>query len=251
MAFEKGNSDIQSVNNVTFTWKDAFWKWFSIIYLLILLGLFSWQLFDTWNGKHVLPLLFKHDITRLNTPNFRLVYYSVLGGALGGVLNGLRSYMQHSSYFKAEYVGKYVVGPWMGAILGITVYALIHSSISVFGGGGNTSNVGTAQALSNFAAGVLAGYGAKDVFVWLDAQVSKVFKVTPDIRGLQEEEARARVQAVGAEVGTTTKVATTNGVRPGTVIDQQPGADMPMVEDQKVDLVTGGNSEDGADESSS
>ena len=58
-----------------------------------------------------------------------------------------------------------------GSNLGTVVYALLHSSIVVFGGGSLADNVGTTQALANFAAGALAGYGSKDVYIWLDSQV--------------------------------------------------------------------------------
>lgn len=236
-----------NVNGSTFsnqserTRMDTIAVWLSIFYLLALLVFFSWQLFDTWVGQHSLPRVLGYQLTRLDTPAFRLVYYSVLGGALGGVLNGMRSSIQHFANFKAQYAWKYIVGPWMGAILGLIVYALVQGSFSVLGGNGNLVNVSTTQALSNFAAGALAGYGVRDVFVWLDAQVTKAFKVTPDVRGMQQEDAAAHIESAGGTVGEIARVKSPHGVADGIVIDQKPSPDTPMADDMKVDLLTGDN----------
>ena len=148
------------------------------VYLLLVLFLIMWGLFDTWVNVHSIPRILRYSTDQLADPVYHLFVYSMLGGALGGSLNGLRSFLEHLEIFKGRYIWKYILAPWMGAALGMIAYALIHSSISVLGGNGaqQAGTVDTTQALSNFAAGALAGYGARDVFLWLDAQVTKLFK---------------------------------------------------------------------------
>ena len=195
----------------------------TVLYLLLMLVVFSWQLFDTWIGRHTFPSALGYDLTRLNTPAFRLVAYTVIGGALGAIVNGIRSMLIHYHGFAGRYVWKYLTAPWMGATLALLVYALLHSSIAVFGGG--TTTIGSTQALANFAAGALAGYGSKDVFIWLDAQVHKLFKVeqaVPDVIGETKEGAATRLHAQDQAVGEVTPVPVADDKLAGTVVTQAP-----------------------------
>ncbi|MCM3873497.1 MAG: hypothetical protein ND895_22670 [Pyrinomonadaceae bacterium] len=148
-----------------------------ILYLLSLLVVFSWLLFDTWIGNHFLLRLLKYDLVALNKTSFRVVAFTVIAGGLGGIINGLRSTLNYYNGFNQRFAWKYVTAPWMGVTLALFVYALIRSSIVAFGGSVTTADINTPQILTNFAAGALAGYGSKDVFVWLDAAVHKIFQV--------------------------------------------------------------------------
>lgn len=209
----------------------------SLLYSLLFLAFFSWILFDTWIGRNTLPGLVGYDRALLNSPTFRLVTYTVVGGALGGIINGIRSCLMYYHGFDRRYTVKYVAAPWMGATLALFVYALIRSSIAVFGGGAN--NGGTPQALANFAAGALAGYGSKDVFIWLDAQVQKLFRVpeqAPDLKGKTEEGAVSRIHSKNLELGEVTRVQTEGEQRPGTVIDQAPPPDAAIDRGDAVDI---------------
>ena len=148
-----------------------------ILYLLLMLACLSWQLFDTWIGRH--SLLCQLGYKLQSQPTLRLIAFTLIAGALGGVVNGLRSTLHHcNGGFDRRHTWKYLCAPWMGATLALFVYALLRSSISVLGGS-EAGTVGIAQVLSNFSAGALVGYGSKDVFVWLDAKVEKFFRVTP------------------------------------------------------------------------
>jgi len=212
----------------------------SILYLLVLLAFFSWLLFDTWIKRHTLPSLVGYDRVLLNSPTFRLVAYAVIGGALGGIVNGIRSCLNHYNGFQRRYAWKYLTAPWMGATLSLLVYALIRSSVAVFSGGTATdNNVSTPQALSNFAAGALAGYGSKDVFIWLDAQVHKIFQVSeqvPDVTGKTEEAAVSRLQSANLELGEVSRVPQKDEARVGTVIDQSPSPAAPIDRGEAVDI---------------
>ena len=212
---------------------------FCMLYLLGLLALFTWVLFDTWSGNY-LPLRFlKYDIAVINRPAFRLVAFTVIAGGLGGVLNGLRSTLTYYNGFNQRYLWKYLAAPWMGATLAMFVYALVRSSLVVLGGDAATQSVGGAQILSNFAAGALAGYGAKDVFFWLDSRVEKIFKVrenVPDLTGKQEEAAVSRLHSANLQLGDVSRVRTRNRKRIGTVINQSPSPEESIERGGPVDL---------------
>jgi len=211
----------------------------SVTYLLLILAFFCWQLFDTWIGQHILPRWAGYDVKRLDTPGFRLIAYTVIGGGLGGTINGIRSCLQYYHGFSQRYLWKYITAPWMGASLALLVYALIHSSVSVFGGGSTTNEISTTQTLANFAAGALAGYGSKDVFIWLDAQVQKLFQVPqepPNVEGKSEEAAKSQIQSAGFEVGAVTEIPQGDGKAAGTVVEQTPAPDETLARGAPVDI---------------
>lgn len=147
-----------------------------ILYLLLMLAFLAWQLFDTWIGQYSLIKHLGYGLQREQT--LRLIAFTLIAGALGGVVNGLRSTLHYRDRFERQHVWKYLCAPWMGATLALFVFALLRSGISVLAGT-VAENVGNTQVLSNFSAGALVGYGAKDVFNWLDAKVKDLFQVTP------------------------------------------------------------------------
>jgi hypothetical protein len=147
-----------------------------IFYLLLMLAFLSWQLFDTWISRYSLLTSIGYGLQRQQT--LRLIAFTLIAGALGGVVNGLRSGLRYHQTFDRRHTWKYVCAPWMGAMLALFVYALLRSSISVLGGNPG-GNLGNTQVLSNFSVGALVGYGSKDVFVWLDNKVTKFFQVPP------------------------------------------------------------------------
>lgn len=210
-----------------------------MLYLLVSLAFLTWLLFDTWINEHTfLAGLFNYDHERLNSAAFHLVAYTIIGGGIGAVVNGIRSCVNYCSGFDRKKKWKYLTAPWMGATLALLVYTLIHSSIVVLGGT-STPNAGTSQVLSNFAAGALAGYGSKDVFIWLDAQVHELFKVTQpveDLTGKTEEAAASRLHSASLEVGAVTKVPQKDEEKVGTVIEQSPSPDTPIDRGDSVDI---------------
>ncbi|HEX9630290.1 MAG TPA: PASTA domain-containing protein [Pyrinomonadaceae bacterium] len=212
---------------------------FCMQYLLALLALFTWLLFDTWSGNYLPLRSLNYDIAVINKSAFRLVAFTVIAGGLGGVLNGLRSTLTYYNGFNQRYLWKYLAAPWMGATLALFVFALVRSSLVVLGGDAATQNTGGAQILSNFAAGALAGYGAKDVFFWLDSRVEKIFKVrenVPDLTGQQKEAAVSRLHSANLQLGEVSRVRTRNSKRIGTVVNQSPSPKASIERGGPVDL---------------
>jgi len=146
-----------------------------IFYLLLILAFLGWLLFDTWIGRYSLLVGYAHQ----REQTLRLIAFTLIAGALGGVVNGLRSTLQYRKVFDRRHTWKYLCAPWMGATLALFVYALLRSSTAALGGNAGV-NVGNVQVLSYFAVGALVGYGSKDVFFWLDARVAKLFQVASD-----------------------------------------------------------------------
>jgi hypothetical protein len=210
-----------------------------ILYLMSLLAAFSWLLFDTWIGNYFLLRALRYDLVALDKTSFRVVAFTVIAGGLGGIINGLRSTLNYYNGFNQRYAWKYLTAPWMGVTLALFVYALIRSSIVAFGGSANTTNVETPQILTNFAAGALAGYGSKDVLVWLDAAVHRIFQIqekVPDFTGKSQGAAISRLQAANLELGEISRVAPRNGKAAGTVVGQSPLPQAPIDCGEAVDL---------------
>lgn len=214
----------------------------AMVYLLLMLGFFSWLLFDTWIDAHTLFRVAGYDITRLATPSFHLVCYTAIAGALGGIVNGIRSVLIHYNGFRSSYFWKYVSAPWSGGALAVIGFALLRSTIAIFGGDVASAPTDTPQFLANFGIGALAGYGAKDVFIWLDSQVSKLFGVkepTPDVTGQPKSVAVSQVQAQGLPVGAMATTPAPTPSEEGMVMNQAPAPGTPIDRGQPVDLVIG------------
>lgn len=210
-----------------------------ILYLLSLLVVFSWLLFDTWIGNYFLVRVLRYDLVALDKTSFRVVAFTVIAGGLGGIINGLRSTLNYYNGFNQRYAWKYLTAPWMGVTLALFVYALIRSSIVAFGGSATTANIETPQILTNFAAGALAGYGSKDVLVWLDAAVHRIFQIqerVPDVTGKSQGAAISRLQAANLELGEISEVAPRNGKTAGTVVGQSPPPRASIDRGESVDL---------------
>jgi hypothetical protein len=219
-----------------------------LLYLLLALFFFSWLLFDTWIKRYTLPRLVGYNLTSSDGPTFHLIVYTMIGGSIGGIVNAIRSCLLYYHGFDRQYVWKYITAPWMGATLALLVYALIHSSVTVFSGTTTTGNTSTAQALSNFAAGALAGYGSKDAFIWLDDRVHRIFRVTqlvPDVKGKTEESAISRLHAANLELGKVTKEPHEDENQVGTVIDQAPAPEAPIDRGEPVDITVATKKADG------
>ena len=231
-----------SISESTPVQHDSAYATVSMLYLLITLGFFSWLLFDTWVQSHTLFRLLKYPLARLDDPLFHLVAYTVIGGAVGGIVNGIRSALLYHSSFNRRYIWKYIAAPWMGSALALIGFAILRSTVAIFGGNATGAETATPQLLANFGIGALAGYGAKDVFIWLDKQVGKLFAVTestPDLTGKPQPSAESQIQAQNLSVGAVTTTPVNNGAEAGIVVDQAPAPGTPINRGDPVDIVVG------------
>jgi hypothetical protein len=215
-----------------------------ILYLLLALAFFGWLLFDTWIENHYLAHTLGYNRALLQNTNFRVVAFTVIAGGLGGAIDGIRSILHYTETFNRKHLWKYISMPWMGCTLGLFVYALLRSSMAVLGGNVSSGGVGNTQVLANFAVGALAGFGSKDVFIWLDDKVHKIFQVpakVPDVKGKLQETAESRIESAKLEVGEVSQVQPSNGKSAGTVMDQSPPAGAPIDRGQSVDIAVAAN----------
>jgi hypothetical protein len=211
----------------------------SMAYLLVMMAFFFWALFDIWIGRFTLVRLLGYntasDLDRLNEPIFILLAYAFMGGGLGGTVNGIRSLLTwHGEWavFEQRYIWKYITWPWLGTALALIVFALVRSGVAVLGGDLVTERpeeMNLRQTLSTLVIGILAGYGAREVFVWLDAQVSRYFRTesneqraVPDLLGLPLAEAAERLADEKLTLGEVVEQECERDEDIGKVVAQQP-----------------------------
>jgi len=93
-----------------------------------------------------------------------------------------------------------------------------------------------------FAIGVLSGYGSREVFIWLDAQVKRIFKVAaelikvPDLMHKTQEEAKEILEKATLKLGKVLKEPTTDEKIEGKVISQTPLPDTSIAGGGTVDI---------------
>lgn len=223
----------------------------SMAYLLLVLALLFWQLFDVWIGNYWLAraLGYGEQLAALQDPLFRLIAYTIIGGGLGGAVNGIRSVLNWHVEFHAfgrRYIWKYVTAPWLGATLAVFVFALVRSGVAVVGGDTLPQDTDFRQSLSTLILGILSGYGAREVFIWLDAQVTRLFKVeppaerpVPDVLGLTREEAEQLLAAGEFRLGEVAEEPVEDSAAAGRVIRQAPAPPQVAAAGQPVDLTVG------------
>lgn len=223
----------------------------SMAYLLLMLGLLFWQLFDVWIGNYWLARVLGYggQLAALANPLFRLLAYTIIGGGLGGAVNGIRSVLNWHVEFRAfghRYIWKYVTAPWLGATLAVFVFALVRSGVAVVGGDTLPQDADFRQSLSTLVLGILSGYGAREVFIWLDAQVTRLFKVTPpaerpvpDVVGLTREEATQLLAAGSFRLGEVAEEEVEDATAAGRVIRQAPAPPQVLTAGQAVDVTVG------------
>ena len=155
------------------TW-DIIAATFSILYLVVMLVVFSGLLFAVLAGGS----------SREDNPIYILMAYTAIGGGLGAIVNGIRSFISWHADRKAfgrRYVWKYICLPFLGVALATMIYAFFRSGLVVFGGNFAPKDNFANQILSAFTIGAISGYGSHKVLKWLDEQVKRLFKITEPV----------------------------------------------------------------------
>ena len=192
-------------------WVDHTFAVISGLYLLLMMAFFLWQMFDIWIGQYSLANLVGYpNVHRLTSPSFKLVIFAFIGGALGGIVNGIRSFLSwHAERyaFGSRFVWNYLTAPWMGAALALFTFALLRSGVAVLDGSVTATSASLVQTLTTFSIGVLSGYGSRKVFIWLDAQVVRIFQVPPQkvfvpkVIDLTSDEAEKAIKSAHLNLG--------------------------------------------------
>jgi len=164
--------------------------------------------------------------TLLADATFRLIFLTFVGGALGAVVNSLRSLWNwhcDKMAFGKRHVWKYITSPLVGATLAIFVFAILSGGLAVLGG----STPDTQKTIAMFAVGVLAGYSSINVFTWMDSIANRLFDTksteVPDVVGQKEDDARKSVETAGLVIGPADRPLDDPG-KAGTVLEQLPKA---------------------------
>jgi hypothetical protein len=145
---------------------------------------------------------------------------------------------------------KYITLPPLGAVLAPIVYAIVYCGIGVLGGGYTQDENSTNQALSAFAIGALSGYGSRQVYIWLDDQVKKIFNPppkaevnlldvvvnVPDLKGRTQKEAEASLEEANLKLGKVSTQVSDDPAIADKVISQNPQADSKSVKGNPVDI---------------
>ncbi len=217
----------------------------SVLYLLFVLVFLCWALFDIYHGQNqVLARLFSKETIYPDSSLGRLIAYAIIGGAMGAVVDGFRSFVHWHSEMQAfgwRFLWKYVTLPPLGALLAAIVYALVQGGIAVFGGSFTPEEGSANQALTAFGLGALAGYGSHKAFKWLDYWVNRIFATrrreetqVPDLTDMTEDEAVAALKEVGLKIGKIEQQR--DKANAGKVISQTPKPDSKLAPGTKVDI---------------
>ncbi len=161
------------------TW-DIIAATFSILYLVVMLIVFSGLLFA----------VLANQSSYEENPIYILMAYTAIGGGLGAIINGIRSFLgwhADRQAFGRRYIWKYISLPLLGAALAAMIYAFFRSGLVVFGGNFTPEENFANQALAAFAIGAISGYGSHRVLKWLDEKVKKLFKITETVEAKESD----------------------------------------------------------------
>ncbi|MCX6581605.1 MAG: PASTA domain-containing protein [Candidatus Aminicenantes bacterium] len=245
---------------------DTLAAWLSIIYLLIMACFFLWQLFDLWIKNFTLIKYLGYNPVGLDISyNFHIVCYTFLGGALGSIVNEIRSFKYwhcELNGFGRRFIWKALSSPWLGGIVALIVFALIRAGVTVLGGdfsGGDNGDKNINQMLSMFALGAISGFGSHKVLLWLDDLVNKRFNIqpkvsedkvdedkveVPDLTGKTKEEAEKILSECGLKLGQSKEKSDKGQASPGKISEQVPSPKTPVSKGSKIDVSIGAKPKD-------
>ncbi len=222
----------------------------SVLYLIVMLIFYSWQLLDIGFGKNTfLKLIFPDNTDLLNTALYRIIAFTVIGGGLGGTVNGFRGFIVWHSERKGfgwRFIWKYITFPLLGAILAGIVYAIVRGGVAAFGGNFTPNQDLTNQALAAFGIGALSGYGSHKVFRWLDSIVNRIFKIAktpdvqvPDLIGMTKDKAELILKEFSLKLGDVDYRDTVDPTEEDKVVVQNPTPGSSIQKDGKVGITIG------------
>ena len=222
----------------------------SVLYLMVMLVFYSWQLLDIGFGKNtLLKLIFPNNSDSFNTALYRIIAFTVIGGGLGGTVNGFRGFIVWHSERKGfgwRFIWKYITFPLLGAILAGIVYAIVRGGVAAFGGNFTPNQDLTNQTLAALGIGALSGYGSHKVFRWLDSIVNRMFKISkisdvlvPDLIGMTKDNAETVLKEFNLKLGDVDRRDTVDPAEEDKVVAQNPTPGSLTPKDGKVGITIG------------
>jgi hypothetical protein len=171
----------------------------SAAYLSAAMLFLLWLLLDTWTGRNLILGALGYG-KALGTPTFRLMAFVAIGGALGAAVDGMRSLVfWHSERgaYSSRFIWRDLSLPLVGATVGLMTYVAVRGGAGVLNGDFTLDQKGGSPAISAFSVAALAGFSARQVFRWLDAQANRLFSTAksnqaavPDLMGLTLDEVK-------------------------------------------------------------
>ncbi len=128
--------------------------------------------------KHLLGL----PAEQILSPIFMFAVYAVLGSILGaGALDivSFHRYVAVKRDFQQPHVWGYFVAPWLAAVLGLIVFALLQTGLLVFSGGASSSSNSEVSQLGYLTVGFLAGFGWYQAIQKIREVVTRFFASSP------------------------------------------------------------------------
>ena len=188
-----------------------------LVFLLSYLTAVFILLIDCWlnNGGRIRSFLLTGEGAEF-PPLFNSAIYAVLGSILGcGVLDvvSFHKYVAIKRDFQTPHVWGYFFAPWLAAILGLVVFALLQSGLLILGGG-NSTKPSEVTNLGFLAIGFLSGYGWYDVVQRIKRLITRMFTESND-----EDSAAARNLGISERMAgdggehDLTKLNTSGGAR--------------------------------------
>jgi hypothetical protein len=216
---------------------------YSTVFTAVLL----WLLFDTWSGRNQLLGALGYDTRALaKSPTFHIMAYVAIGGALGGTVDAIRGLVAwHSERegYGPRFIWRDASLPFVGATVGLLVYLTVRSGAGVLDGNFSLTPKGGSATLAAFALAGLAGFSARQVFRWLDAQANRLFSVAktqvavPELAGRTVDEVKTLFPGWRLNLGAVAEAEDAQNV--GKVIKQSPAPGAVVGADTAVDITIG------------
>lgn len=153
-----------------------------IIFVILYISLALLLVADSWVGTQRAAHWFMGNSPGVVPADFLSGFYSIIGALLGcGVLEvvSFHKYVAVKRDFRPEHVWGYFVAPWLAAVLGLVVFALLQTGLLVFSGGGSSSGIESKNpAIANLGfllTGFLAGFGWYDMVLFIRRMVQRFF----------------------------------------------------------------------------
>lgn len=188
-----------------------------ILYALSYMGIAMYMVVDSWVlGQGTLKRVLGLPMDHVLPPIFVSAVFAVLGAVLGAGALDIVSFHRYVSVkrdFQSPHVWGYFCGPWLAAVLGLVVFALLQSGLLVFSGSKSPESQSDVSNLGYLAVGFLSGFG------WLQATerireiVSRFFAPGSKAGGAQQQPLPAPLVA-GSKGDGTNSTPETNGVEP-------------------------------------